>query len=308
MPDWREVLTEIHLLQIEGRSDAFDLVRRKYLKQLSDHTGRNTIAYYSGFLSKAGIQGLDINDEDTNGFMLTVHGLDRSKGLDLLLNTPGGDIAATQAIVTYLRSMFGNDIRAIVPQIAMSAGCMIACSCREILMGTHSSLGPIDPHLRGIPAYGVLEEFKRAVAEVKSDPDSYPIWQAVIGQYRPTFLGQCKNSIAWSNRFVREQLAAVMFEGDIGARAKAREIVRRLTDYRGNKSHDRHINYEECRSMGLRVLRLEDDGALQDLVLTVHHCFMHTFANTLAFKVIENQKGAATVKAQQPALQVVPGR
>jgi ClpP class serine protease len=133
-----------------GQANAsVDIIRRNYLKKLYDHTGRNIIAYYSGFLSKPGIAQLDINDEDKNGFMMAVHKLDRTKGLDLILHTPGGEFAATQSIIHYFHKMFKNDIRAIVPQISMSAGTMIACSCRRILMTEHSNLGPIDPQLRG---------------------------------------------------------------------------------------------------------------------------------------------------------------
>jgi ClpP class serine protease len=101
------------------------------MAQLSGLTDRNVIAYYSGWLQKGyleqqGIRGFEVNDDDKNGFMATIHQLDRSKGLDLLLHTPGGDTAATESLVDYLRSMFGTDIRAIVPQLAMSAGTMIA--------------------------------------------------------------------------------------------------------------------------------------------------------------------------------------
>src|SRR5262249_2479941 len=109
-------------------------------------------------------------------------------------------------------------MRAIVPQIAMSAGTMLACSCKRIVMARHSNLGPIDPHLNGYPAYGIIEEFKRAVAEVKLNPGSAVVWQSIIGQYRPAFLGQCSHAIQWSNEFVREQLATVMFKDDIDAK------------------------------------------------------------------------------------------
>ncbi len=88
------------------------------------------IAYYSGFLSKPNIQLLGINDEDMNGFMMAVHGLDRTSGLDLVLHTPGGSIASTESIVNYLQQMFRSDIRVFVPQIAMSAGTMIAMLIR----------------------------------------------------------------------------------------------------------------------------------------------------------------------------------
>ena len=77
--------------------------------------------------------------------MSVIHGLDKSKGLDLFLHTPGGDVGATESLIDYLHDSFGGDIRAIIPQIAMSGGTMIACSCKEIIMGKQSSLGPIDP-------------------------------------------------------------------------------------------------------------------------------------------------------------------
>jgi ClpP class serine protease len=99
----------------------FDKVRRRYLKQLQEHTSRNVIAYYSGFLTKPRIEGVEIVEDDKNGFMLCIHELERGAGLDLLLHTPGGSVAATESIVAYLRVMFGNDIRAIVPQLDLNS-------------------------------------------------------------------------------------------------------------------------------------------------------------------------------------------
>ena len=307
MANWNVVLREIQAYVEANANDpdkarhAFDVVRRQHLKALSDHTNRNTIAYYSGFLSKPNIGGLDINDEDKNGFMLAVHEMDRKKGLDLILHTPGGGIWETQSIVDYLHKMFRNDIRAIVPQIAMSAGTMIACACKSIVMGKHSNLGPIDPQLRGVPAYGVIQEFRRAYKEVKKDPAMEFNWQQIIRQYRPTFLSQCENSITGSNSFVREQLAAVMFAGQPDGKDKARRTVRQLASYSGNKAHSRHIHANECEAMGLKIEHLEKKGEekFQDLVLTVHHCFMHTLTNTGAYKIIENQEGIAFVKQLQ---------
>jgi ClpP class serine protease len=122
------------LEEITGKSSVspIDSVRRDYLRQLSEHTKRNVIAYYSGWLSQQqNAPTLSINDEDKNAFMATIHNLDRTKGLDLILHTPGGDLAAAESLVDYLRRMFGTDIRAIVPQLAMSAGTMIACSTKK---------------------------------------------------------------------------------------------------------------------------------------------------------------------------------
>jgi ClpP class serine protease len=310
MPDWGDVLKEINetavgeiqQAQLHGQraQGTLDTVRRKYLTSLAATTGRNVIAYYSGFLSKPDVAQSEITDEDKNGFMMAVHtiGGDRALGLDLILHTPGGNIAATESIVDYLHQIFGNNIRAIVPQIAMSAGTMVACSCNEILMARHSNLGPIDPHLRGFPAYGVKEEFKRAIKEVTKDPSTIPIWQSILSRYGPTFLSQCENAIAWSKEFVERQLETVMFAGDANASSKAKLIVRKLADYKGNRTHARHIHFDELVAMGLKVRLIEEDQALQDVVLTVHHCFMHTLMNTPAYKIIENHKGSAFVKQQ----------
>src|SRR5438105_1432484 len=192
MPNWNEVLKEINKKSnehVQLSRSSIDVVRRSYLAKLHTKTGRNIIAYYSAFLSKPKIDQVSIIDEDKNGFMMAIHGLDRKKGLDLLLHTPGGDVAATESIVNYLHKMFGDDIRAIIPQIAMSAGTMLACSCKSIMMGKHSNLGPIDPHLGGIPAHGVLAEFKRACEEIKNDQSKAIIWAQIISKYHPTFLG-----------------------------------------------------------------------------------------------------------------------
>jgi hypothetical protein len=70
--------------------------------------------------------------------------------------------------------------------------------------------------------------------------------------------------------------------------------VKYLGDHDHTKSHARHIPVEEAEKL-LTVIRLEDDDHLQDLVLTVHHSFMHTFANSAAVKIVENQMGSALV-------------
>jgi len=301
MPNWNDVLTEIvneQNVHSQLSQNAINRIRHSYLDKLQKKTKRNIIAYYSGFLSKPRIDS-GINDEDKNGFMMAIHNLDRSKGLDLILHTPGGDIAATESIVNYLHKMFGHNIRAIVPQIAMSAGTMMACSCKEILMGKHSNLGPIDPHLRGLPAHGVIAEFKRAYEEIKSDPSGAKavIWSQIISKYNPTFLSVCENAISWSESFVHQQLKEVMFKDEENADQLSKSITTKLSNFSENKSHSRHFHTEECKNFGLKIVEIEEeDKALQDLILTVHHVYMHTLMNTPVFKIIENHKGAAFLK------------
>ncbi|MBI4652320.1 ATP-dependent Clp protease proteolytic subunit [Candidatus Desantisbacteria bacterium] len=297
MPNWNQVLDEI---KNSKRADALDFTRRKYIKKLNKLTGRNIISYYSGWLQKRGIANAGINDDDKNGLMATIHGLDRSKGLDLILHTPGGELTATESIVFYLREMFGTDIRTFIPQIAMSAGTMIACSCKEIIMGKQSNLGPIDPQFGGIPAYGVISEFERALKEIKADPSTIPIWQTIVGKYHPTFLGECQNAIELSTQMVTKWLETGMFKGESNSDKIAKSIVQKLNDHDDTKTHDRHIHIDEAIKIGLKIKPLEENQNLQDTVLTIHHAFMHTFANSQAIKIIENHLGKAIVYLYNP--------
>lgn len=295
MPSWNDVLDELNR---EASVGPLDKVRRHYIGKLHEKTNRNIICYYSGWLQKPSDASASINDNDKNGFMTNVHGLDKSIGLDLLLHTPGGDIAATESLVDYLRIMFSDDIRVIVPQIAMSAGTMIACSAKEIVMGKQSNLGPIDPQFNGIPAHGVLEEFERAKREIATDQRNLAIWQTVIAKYHPTFIGECEHAITLSTELVSSWLKDVMFAGDDNPHDKAQKIVEALNNHSDTKTHSRHIHAPEAISFGLKVKMLEEDQDLQDLVLTIHHSFMHTLANTSAIKIIENHKGKAMIQNQ----------
>ena len=297
MPSWHQLLKEIKV-----KGSTYDVVRRQYLAKLNRVTGRNVVLYYSGWLQKPGMPGVQVNDADKNGFMAVIHGLDRSKGLDLLLHTPGGETAATESLVDYLHSMFRTNIRAIVPQLAMSAGTMIACACSQIVMGKQSSLGPIDPQFGNLPAHGIVEEFKRAAEEIARDPAKIPVWQPIIARYHPTLIGECEKAIQWSNDMVREWLVRGMLQQHPDREAKAAEIVAELSDHALTKSHARHLSAAKCRAMGLNVFMLEEDPRLQDAVLTVHHACVHTLAATPAFKMIENHKGVAFLQMAQQQL------
>jgi membrane-bound ClpP family serine protease len=294
MPNWHEISEEL-----KQAGSTFDLIRRKYIKELSQKTNRNVIIYYSGWLQKSNIEGLQVNDADKNGLMTVIHKLDKTKGLDLVLHTPGGDTAATESIVDYLHSKFGNDIRAIVPQLAMSAGTMIACSCKEIIMGLQSSLGPIDPQFGGIPAHGIVEEFNRALSEIKADPISAAVWQPIIAKYNPTMIGECEKAIDWSEKMVEDWLDRNMLSAEEDKENKIQTIIKELGDHAVNKSHARHLSIQKCKDIGLKIVDLESDSELQELVLSVHHICIHTLSATNAFKIIENQNGIAFIQSVQ---------
>jgi ATP-dependent protease ClpP protease subunit len=303
MPNWQEILNELNGYKVSANT-AYDIVRRKYLEELNRLTNRNIILYYSGWLQKSDVPMpiMAINDEDKNGFMTVINNLDKSKGLDLILHTPGGEIAATESLVNYLRACFGTDIRAIIPQIAMSAGTMIACSCKEIIMGKQSSLGPFDPQFQGLPTHGILEEFRRAHQEISVDSSKIPVWQPIIAKYHPTLIGECEKAIQWSIEMLKEWLKTGMFKGRESIDEVLNKVILELGDHALTKSHARHLDKEYCRNAGLNIVDLEADQGIQDAILSVHHACMHTLSATPAIKIIENQNGIAFIKQVKQVL------
>lgn len=303
MPDWSQILDEINAKEAAVRSvSTLDVVRRDYLKQLHKLTDRNVVIYYSGWLQNP-LSGTEINDEDKTGFMTVLHELDQAKGLDLILHTPGGETGATESLVDYFRAVFGTNIRAFVPQLALSGGTVIACGCKEIYMGKHSSLGPIDPQIGGIPVHGVVEEFNRAFEEIKIDPDKILVWQPIISKYQPAFIGRCEKALEMVEDMVIDWLSKGMFEDDDEeietvdeegneiVITKSTYIAKTLINAKIFKSHDRHIDPEACIEMGLKIRLLEDEPDLQDAVLSVHHACLHTLSRARVTKIIENHTG-----------------
>lgn len=305
MPNFKDLSSEL-----KSAPTQYDYIRRKYLKKLYSKTNRNIILYYSAWQQKASkirgyFDGFSINDSDKNGFMTAIHGIDKSKGLDLFLHTPGGSIGSTEAIVTYLRSIFGNNIRAIVPHSAFSAGTMIALSAKEIIMGKHSSIGAIDPQLGGIPAHGIIQEFKRAYNEIrmdKNDPTKIDlakvqVWQPIIANYSPTLIGTCEQAIEWTNELVKEWLKTGMFENFSDKDERAEKIVDTLGDPEYTKAHERHYDIQGAKELDLNIFDLESDNDLQEKVLSIHHASILTLTDTSCYKLIENQNGVAHIES-----------
>ena len=273
-------------------------MRFSKMQQLCNVTNRNLICYISAWLqSPISNPEVQINDNDMNGLMNAVSGItDRSKGLDILLHTPGGGVTATESIVSYLRKMFNMDIRVIVPHMAMSAGTMIACSSREIIMGKESSLGPIDPQYHNVPAQGVLKEFERAMNETMTSPNRSLIWKEIIQQYRPSFVCECENVVKMSHELVEGWLLDCMFKKSKNKKERVKTILDELASHDASKVHDRHYDFSRCKKLGLKVTALEKDQLLQDKVLSLYHSYvLSIYRLPSTIKYIENQNGQTFV-------------
>lgn len=289
MYSWSELLNEsqaqINPQNPNGGVQFLMSKKSRFIKKLSEYTGRNTILYFSAFLHKSA-NNANINDLDINAFMANVHKLNKNKGLDLILHTPGGDLSATEQIIYYLKSYFGNDIRAIIPQMSMSAGSLIAVSCKEIIMGRQSCLGPFDPQLNGVPCQSAIREFYKAVDDVAKNPASLGLWQTIISKLNPTFLALCEQADKLSD----ELTESILSDKHLSEPEKD-NIKKVFQQNRTSKIHSRHINRDKCKTAGLKIVDLEADQTIQDLVLGIHHCCMILGEQSNIMKIVENNIG-----------------
>ncbi|MBR4391481.1 MAG: ATP-dependent Clp protease proteolytic subunit [Bacteroidales bacterium] len=291
MPSWSEIFNKFSKTKEAERIPFLVKEKQKYLDEISRCTGRNVITYYSGWLQKPTASDVSINDKDINAFMEAVYKLDKSKGVDLILHTPGGEIAATEKIINYLHSIFQGNIRAIVPQMAMSAGSLVAVSCKEIMMGKQSCLGPFDPQIGGIACQSVLKEFEKAKEDIKNNPHALGLWQVIFSKYNPTFLVTCEQAIELSDDLADEILSKTISE-----KSKRKEILKAFNNNDTTKVHSRHISKEKCKEVGLTIIDMEDDQHLQDMILSLHHCYMIYLEQTVVTKIVENNIGGCTMR------------
>ncbi len=175
----------------------------------------------------------------------------------------------------------------------MSAGTLITLACKEIVMGKHSSLGPIDPQTGGLAAHGIIEEFKNASSDIAAGKGGQ--WMPILAKYSPTLIGECNKAIKWTEKLAKDWLLSGMFR-DLDkpeANTAAKKIIGKLGDHALTLSHARHISADSAKKLGLGVVELEGDDALQEAILSVHHACIQTLSGTPACKIIENHLGIA---------------
>jgi len=302
MPAWKELTDQIESLSPDCIGGWLQTQYEATLNEIAQlRGGRNVLIYASGFLQKPNIPGsfLQITHEDINGFMSVMYGMDWSKGLTLILHTPGGLTNAAETIVSYLWSKFEH-IEVMVPTYAMSAGTMISLASNRIIMGRQSQLGPIDPQMpvngRFVSARAIVEQFDRARDEILDDPKAAHVWAPVLASVGPALLQEAQNALDYGESMVAGWLKQRMFKGIQNADAIAKATASHFNDATKHKSHGRRIDRDEARANNIVVEDLETEQQLQDAVLTAYHLSVIIFEKSPAVKLMASSDGRSWMK------------
>ena len=307
MGNWNTLLNELSRLGGQARDDWFNAKLGEAIDDLARIQNRNVLVYFSAFLQKGDVPPghIIMMPEDVNGFMAAFHGVDKSKGLTVLMHTPGGATMAVQSLVEYTRSMF-KDVEVIVPAFAMSAGTMYALASDKIILGRQSQLGPIDPQLsvagRQQSARSIVDQFDQARREIVGDaasgtppePLAANLWAPILGSFAPSLLQFANDQLDFSESMVAGWLERFMFAGDT---TKAVSVATFFNDASHHKSHDKRIGIDEARAQGLKVELLEDNQPLQEAALTLYHILTILVEQTPTTKLISSGGGRNWVKS-----------
>lgn len=225
------------------------------------------------------------------------HG-DKKEKVAVVLNTGGGEADVAEKIVKIIRHNY-KEVSFIIPDIAMSAGTMMAMSGDRILMNYASCLGPIDAQIEeGDNREQIsVADYLRKFEEMRKKSENGELTQAdVILLENGLNLGQLeryKKEQELGAALVREWLSEYQFKGH---GEKAKKVAEILNDNNRWHTHGRPIDMSELRKIGEEVdmdLSVADYEQNPDLAASIKDYFslLEDFARKDEFRGFVQLKG-----------------
>lgn len=229
--------------------------RQELLRNISNLIGHTAVAFFTSHRYQVMIEE---GDADMIEEVLQV--TDLSKGLCLILDSPGGDALAAERIVRICREYSTGNFEVIVPRRAKSAATMIAFGANEIYMTQTATLGPISTQVLRKEPDGEMGQYS-AHAILKSYDDLMEKAVNTEGHLEP-YLQQLSRYNAMEIEELRtaeslaEDIAVRWLKEGMLSRFSEDEIKEKISIFlkpEATKAHGRDIHYDEAQKCGLNV-------------------------------------------------------
>jgi len=201
-----------------------------------------------------------ILDEDAVMLEGILRKTDLTKGLILLLNSPGGSGLAAERIIKICRCHSGTKAYSvIVAGKAKSAATMVCLGANKIVMSETSELGPIDPQVvyRGeegeerFSVYNILKSYKDLFDRaVKTTGKIEPFLQQ-LSIYDAREIEEMKKELELSSDIAVKALKTGIFN-KLGSKEIEKKIRLFLVPEKV-KNHGRPISHAEAAEAGLNI-------------------------------------------------------
>jgi hypothetical protein len=233
--------------------------RQGLIRDIEARSGCRLICYIGG-------PGSSLTNYDIPPFVDLLSDVSHGEKLDLMLQTPGGDVDQAERVVMMCRKRIGLEtpFRVVVPDSAKSAGTLIALGADEIVMGYPSELGPIDPQIDITttggehmirPAQSFLDGLTEIVDRTGTGALS-PAYFPLLDKLDPALIDFCRKALQRSKDLAEDFLKRFSMRDDPD---KAHEVALELNNVKKFLSHGAVIDAERAREMGLSVTILDPD-------------------------------------------------
>ncbi len=310
-PIYKTVLNELNQDIVKTFLEEQQNIRHRLISQIQNERKRRSrretivICYYSKLDFPIQTEVM-INQWDVKAIDSTLQELPSNCDIELIIHTYGGLPQKSKQIIDFLRTKLGNKgkLRVVVPEVAKSAGTLIALGADKLTMGLPSELGPIDPQIprhsggqiQYVPAWSYLDAFKYLQDNSKDDQGNlkhefYPL----LASFDLPFHQICTNAVQETFDTAKEFLSNGMFKRN---KTKVAGIVNFFL-YE-IKPHDALINSREVKQKlgSSRVEVLNEGDLLWKLYWELHCRLCGLLDKTPIVKLVEHEKGVLVRQVQ----------
>ncbi len=237
----------------------------------------------------------------------------------VVLETHGGVGEVGREMVEILHERFRH-VTFIVPGTAKSTGTIMVLGADEILMGSASSLGPIDAQIaqdgKQYSADALIEGLDRIKGEVEKTGKLNAAYIPILQKLSPGELEHARNALQFARETVREWLAKYKFRewerhsstgqavtDDEKAR-RADEIAKALCSQARWRTHGRSIRIADLRALRLKITNYEDDPVLADAINRYYVLLRMTFEGGNVYKIVETPAATLAMRFNLQVAQI----
>lgn len=278
--------------RVMGELSQGPATRRHLFEKIEKALDRPVIALFTSFRHKVMIE-----DSDADMLDGMLQPLNLTKGLAVIISSPGGRGEAAERIINTLRSYSGTgEFVAIVPGKAKSAATMICLGASKILMGSASELGPVDPQIPiwddnfrwDISAFHVVDTYDTLFQDATKAKGNLQPYIQQLGRYHASIVDHLRSSIDLSKDISIKALQIGMMAGK--SDDEIEEQIKMLLTPEGTKTHGRPIFRDLAREIGLNIENVEHKSDLWKSLYELYIRLKFLADSPTVSKVIESKE------------------
>ena len=211
-----------------------------------------------------------------------------------MLQSNGGDADVAEKLVFMIWER-ASELRVVITDRAKSAATLMALAANEIIMGSTSELGPIDPQVAmptpeggtvGRPAQSVLDGLE-AIAKKSGGTTLNPAYYPLLVRLDPALVDFCNKAITRSQQFAEKWLSLHMLPR---AKARAKRIAKKLANVKTYTSHGMVIDWRQATKLGLKINYLRQADPLWQKFWNLHLTYEVLASTQNLRKIFEGNK------------------